>query len=143
LLNFRRHGRRLGGLKNKKLEEAIMMKMFACAMILSGSLFAQEFPRFTFDVGGGFTNTVGRTGRYLDDGWNVGAGAGVNFFPYLGAMVQADFNSLGINSGTLNSLGFPGGDVKVFSASLEPIVHLNGHRRLDVYVTGGGGVYHL
>lgn len=36
----------------------------------------------------------------------------------------------------------PGGGVHVFSATLDPIVHLNPKGHLDVYVTGGGGIYH-
>jgi len=30
----------------------------------------------------------------------------------------------------------------VFSATLDPIVHLNPHGHFDVYITGGGGIYH-
>ena len=30
----------------------------------------------------------------------------------------------------------------VFSATLDPIVHLNPRVRVDVYVTGGGGLFH-
>ena len=111
-------------------------------LVLAGSLCAQETQHFTFNIGGGFTQTVGNTGRNLDNGWNVGAGVGYNFNPYIGAMIQTDFNSLGINSTTLNNIGFPGGDVHVFSATLDPIVHLNPHGHLDFYIIGGGGLYH-
>jgi hypothetical protein len=110
---------------------------------LCGALSAQEFPRFSFDLGAGFTQPVGNTERNLDRGWNVSAGAGLDFTSYLGAMVHADYTSLGINSGTLNNLGFPGGNVNIFSASLDPIVHLTGHRPVDIYITGGGGLYHV
>jgi len=106
-------------------------------------MLAQETSRFTFDVSGGFTSPVGNTGHYLDNGWNVGAGAGVNFGPWAGALVQTNFNSMGINSGTLNNVGFPGGDVHVFSATLEPIVHLTPRSHFDLYVIGGGGLYHM
>lgn len=33
--------------------------------------------------------------------------------------LQLGYNSMGINSATWNSLGFPGGDVHVFSATLD------------------------
>jgi len=106
-------------------------------------LSAQETQRLAFDIGGGFTQTVGNTGRNLDNGWNIGGGVGYNFSPYLGAMVQTNFNSMGINSTTLNNLGFPGGDVHVFSATIDPIVHLHPRGHFDVYLVGGGGLYHV
>lgn len=111
-------------------------------LVLAGSLCAQETQHFTFNIGGGFTQTAGNTGRNLDNGWNIGGGVGYNFNPYVGAMIQTDFNRLGINSTTLNNIGFPGGDVHVFSATVDPIVHLNPHGHLDFYVIGGGGLYH-
>ncbi len=103
---------------------------------------AQETPRFSFDAGGGFTTPVGNTGHNLDYGWNIRGGAGYNFSPYFGVMVDAAFNELGINSATLNSVGAPGGDMQVFSATLDPIVHLNPKGHFDFYITGGGGLFH-
>ncbi|HLG94990.1 MAG TPA: outer membrane beta-barrel protein [Bryobacteraceae bacterium] len=116
---------------------------FCFGLVSAAGLYAQqETHRFSFDLGGGFTQPVGNTGRHLDTGWNVQGGAGYNFSPYLGAMLQLDFNHMGVNSFTLNNLGFPGGDVQVFSATVDPIVHLNPHGRVDFYLIGGGGVYH-
>jgi hypothetical protein len=115
-----------------------------CAMfILGGSLQAQEVSRFSFAAGAGFTQTVGNTGRHLDDGWNVMAGGGVNFNRYVGAMVDLGYNRFGINALTLTNAGFPDGNVSVFSATLDPIVHLTPGHRADIYVTGGGGLYHV
>jgi hypothetical protein len=103
---------------------------------------AQETSGFAFSVGTGFTTPVGATGRYTDVGWNVGAGAGYNFSPYVGALVDLDYNRMGINSSTLADFGAPGGGVHIFSATLDPIVHLMPKSHVDVYVTGGGGFYH-
>jgi hypothetical protein len=107
-----------------------------------GAASAQETPRFAFSAGAGFTTPVGNTGRQLDDGWNAGVGFGMNFSPYVGALIDLDYNSMGINSGTLATIGAPGGGVHVFSATLDPIVHLNPRGHVDVYVTGGGGLFH-
>jgi hypothetical protein len=107
-----------------------------------GAASAQETQRFAFNVGAGFTTPVGNTGRNLDVGWNAGAGFGMNFSPYVGALIDLDYNSMGINSGTLATIGAPGGGVHVFSATLDPIVHLNPRGHVDVYVTGGGGLFH-
>jgi hypothetical protein len=119
----------------------VLTSMFG--LLATGTLVAQETPRYTFDIGGGgFTQTVGNTGRYLDDGWNVQGGVGYNFSSYVGAMLQLDYNSLGVNSTTLGNLGFAGGNVNIFSATIDPIVHLNPHGRVDFYIIGGGGLYH-
>jgi Outer membrane protein beta-barrel domain len=127
------------------LLENTLMKNLALAscfsLLVLGSLSAQETPRFGFDIGAGFTTPVGKTGRHLDSGWNLRAGAGYNFSPYVGAMIDVGYDSFGINSATLNNLGFPDGGLHIFSATLDPIIHLNPKGHLDVYVTGGGGLF--
>ena len=70
-------------------------------LLLAGAVFAQETPKFAFNVGGGFTEPLGRTGSNLDTGWNIGAGAGYNFSSYIGALVQFNDMQSGINGATL------------------------------------------
>ena len=65
--------------------------IFGTSLLVCASIKAQEVSRFTFDLGGGFTQPVSATSRRLDTGWNVGAGAGVHVSPYLGLKVQTDF----------------------------------------------------
>jgi opacity protein-like surface antigen len=111
-------------------------------LLLAGAVFAQETPEFTFNVGGGFTRPVGETGGRLNTGWNIGAGAGYNFTSYVGALVQFSDNRSDINRATLNKLGFPGGNVNIWSLTLNPIVHTNPRGPVDLYFIGGGGFYH-
>ena len=112
-------------------------------IFVAGGLHAQELPRLIVEGSGGFTEPVGNTGAQLDTGWNVRGGFGVNFTQRLGVEVQADYSSMGINSTTLNNIGFPGGTVGIFSATLDPIIHLTPRwRHADVYAIGGGGLYH-
>jgi Outer membrane protein beta-barrel domain len=112
------------------------------ALLFSGAVSAQEMSHFSFDIGAGFTTSVGDTGRNLNEGWNVDGGFGLKFSPYIGAMIDLGYNSMGVNSTTLANLGYGGGDLHIFSATLDPIVHLNPKGHVDVYVTGGGGIYH-
>jgi opacity protein-like surface antigen len=104
---------------------------------------AQETPKFSFDIGAGFTSPVGGTGAQVDTGWNVGLGVGYNFSAALGAKLDLDYSSMGITSSVLQNIGVPGGGVHIFSATVDPIVHLTPHRHFDAYVTGGGGLFHL
>ena len=65
-------------------------------LCLAAGLPAQEFSHFAFNVGAGFTTPVGDTGTQTDVGWNVRAGAGVNFAPYVGLMVNAGYDKDGL-----------------------------------------------
>ena len=102
---------------------------------------AQEVPPFTFNVGAGFVEPQRSFGRYTDIGWNAGGGAGFNFTPWMSLMADVNFNNMGINSTALSNFGAPGGTVQIWSFTLDPVIHLTGHRRFDVYITGGGGDY--
>ncbi len=119
-----------------------LVSTISVAVLSVGVVCAQETSRFAFDVGGGFSTPLGNTGRNVDSGWNIGGGAGVNFSPYVGVLIDANYNSFGINSTTLANIGVPGGGMHIFSATLDPIVHLNPKGHVDIYVTGGGGLYH-
>ena len=118
--------------------------LMACggSLLLCFAAGAQENQKFTFDIQGGFTQSAGRSADRVDLGWNTGLGAGYNFNQHVGAVVRFDFMSNGINSMTLNNLGFPGGDIHVWDLSLDPIIHLPRRGPVDMYVTGGGGLYH-
>lgn len=123
------------------MKRLTILSTFGFSVFFAGTMQAQEVPRFNFSLGAGFTNPIGTTGSNLDIGWNVGVGAGVNFSNWVGAMIDVNYNQLGINSATLSSIGFPGGNTNVFSATLDPIIHLTPRSHFDLYITGGGGYY--
>ncbi len=104
---------------------------------------AQETPRYNFDFGAGFTNSVGSSAYDLNNGWNIEAGAGYNFSRWLGAKIDVSWNGMGISGTTLGNIGAPSGDVHIFAATLDPVVHLAPVHHVDFYVTGGGGVFHV
>jgi hypothetical protein len=111
-------------------------------ILAGGVVFGQEGSHFSFDLGAGFTETVGSTRTELDKtGWNVAGGAGYNFNRYLGVNVDLGYTSLGINNAALATLGAPGGNVGIFTALVDPVVHLAPVHHFDVYFTGGGGMF--
>jgi hypothetical protein len=121
-----------------------MKKLFCFGMfaVVAGTLSAQEFPKVTFNAGAGFTTPMGdTTGGNLDTGWNVQAGVGYNFLPWVGANLDFAFNNMGVNSSTLGNLGYGGGTLQVFSVTFDPIIHLTPKHKVDLYVTGGGGYF--
>jgi len=121
------------------MKSAVYSVVAALAAVVS--LSAQETSHFAFQLGAGFTEPIGRTAFYTDVGYNTSAGVGYNFNPHIGVLVDLNVDSLGVNSTTLSRIGVPGGNLNVFSATLDPIVHLNPHGRVDLYYTGGGGEY--
>ncbi|MEP6962969.1 MAG: outer membrane beta-barrel protein, partial [Acidobacteriota bacterium] len=100
-----------------------------------------EFSRFTFNAGAGFTTPVKAAGDKLDRGWNVDLGAGVNLHPNFGMLAEFNYNHMGINTATLKKVGFPDGNVSVWSATLNPVIHLNPRGPVDAYLIGGAGLY--
>lgn len=122
------------------------MKLLTTAMCVGaltlGGLSAQETSHFAFNVGAGLTTPLGNAGRNLDYGWDIRGGAGFNFNQWVGALVDLNYTQMGINSTTLQNIGVPGGGFHIFSATLDPIVHLTPRSSVDVYLTGGGGIYH-
>lgn len=119
------------------------ISLSAVIVAASGTLlFGQEHPRFTFDAGAGFVESVGSTRTELDKtGWNVEGGAGVNLYKGLGVKLDVGYNSFGINGATLGNIGVPGGNVGVFTALVNPEYHIGGIHHVDFYVTGGGGLF--
>jgi hypothetical protein len=110
-------------------------------LLLIGAVGAQETPRFAFNVGGGFTETLGATAKRIDACWNIDAGVGYNFHPYQGVMLQFNYNKLDVNTATVNALGFPAANVRQWALTLDPVIHTNPKGPVDVYFIGGGGLY--
>lgn len=120
------------------------LALISCIGIIAfTSANAQEVPKFTFGVGAGFTNSVGTTAYSLSNGWNAQADATFNFSRVLGARIDAAWDGMGIGGVSLSNYGIASGDMHIFSASLEPVVHLAPFHHIDLYAFGGGGVYHL
>jgi hypothetical protein len=113
------------------------------ALFVAGAAVAQEVPRIAVSGGAGFTTGVGDAGERLDTGWNIRGGVGVNFSPHVGVMLDLGYDSMGIKSSELNNLGYGGGNLNVFSATVNPIVHLAPRSKADFYLTGGGGYYRM
>ncbi len=102
---------------------------------------AQNTSKFTFDLGGGFTEPVRHTDNRLDTGFNFTVGAGLNFTPHFGFIGEFGYNQLGVSSSVLQNEGVPNGTGRIYSLTLNPIVHFNPRGRFDTYIVGGGGYY--
>lgn len=97
--------------------------------------------KFTFSVGGGPTVPAENTGRNLNTGFNLTAGAGYHPHRTFGVMAEFGFNRMKLNDGALDRIGVPGGSGRIYSVTLNPMIHLMPEGRFDVYLIGGGGFY--
>jgi hypothetical protein len=116
---------------------------FTIGLMAANFAAAQEFQRFTFDAGGGFTEPAGGTGRYLNNGWNAGFGVGMNFTQRFSARVEYQYTNMGVNNATTGLLGVTGADVSVYSITIDPRIRFFPRGPVGFYVVGGGGMYHL
>jgi opacity protein-like surface antigen len=112
----------------------------AAGLVLAQPSVAQTTNKFTFNVGAGFTEPVRNYGR-LDVGFNFVAAGGANLTPHFGVLAEFGYNQLGVTSRALSVIGAPDGASRIYSVTLNPIVHFNPHGRFDAYVVGGGGFY--
>ena len=105
--------------------------------------FAQEPAEhyFTFNVGTGFTPMVGRISTSLNNGYNVGIGAGYRFSSHFELNGQFGWHGLGVNSGLIAEAGARGADAHIWSVTADPMIRLGGARRFDPYFVGGVGYY--
>src|SRR6185312_12131903 len=99
-----------GSLNRSTYMKRTVYSFIIAAAIAAVPLCAQEESHITGQVGAGFTTGLGRTGDYLDYGWNVGAGVGYNFNHWVGLQLNLNDSQMGINSTTLTGIGVPGGD---------------------------------
>jgi len=111
------------------------------ALFLTLPAAAQNSNKFTFNVGGGFTEPVRDSGERLDRGFNINVGGGYNFAPAIGVIGEFGYNNLGVTSSILSAVGAPQGATRVYSLTLNPIVRFNPTGRFDFYAIGGGGYY--
>src|SRR4051812_27366314 len=119
------------------------VSLVAAALIMVAVVQAQEKPSpFAMEVGLGFTVGVGRTGANLDTGWHSSIGAGMNFNRHVSALININTHLLGTTATVPGAYSVRGGHAVLFAATLDPVVHLPPGRRADVYVTGGGGLFH-
>lgn len=108
---------------------------------MSIAAFAQEGHHWNANIGGGFTQPVGRLDNRVDMGWNVKGGVGWNFNDYVGAVAEFQYNGFGLSGNYLSQIAVPDGNARVWSATLNPVVRVNPRGPVGMYLIGGGGFY--
>ena len=121
------------------------MKKLLCicgglAVLLVGSpLLAQS--KLTFSAGGGPTFPGKHSGSRLKTGFNLTGGIGFHPVKAFGVMAEFGFNNMSLSDRELNNIGVPDGSTRIYSVTLNPIIHLIPNGPVDFYLIGGGGYY--
>src|SRR5581483_754249 len=124
---------------NHKIMQSALACLAGVALALPAA--AQGTNHFTFNIGGGFTEPVQNTDSRANTGFNITAGGGVNFTPNLGLVGEFGFNDMDLSNRVLATAGVPAGTARIYSVTLNAIIHFNPHGRFDAYLIGGGGFY--
>ena len=99
--------------------------------------------KFNVSFGGGASFPTDEAGHDLHTGYNLNASGGYNFNRYVSANLDFSYNRWGLNDAALARFGEPGGRTSVWDFTLNPVLHLAPHSKIDPYVTSGFGVYHV
>jgi len=102
-----------------------------------------RFSRLSFELGAGFNAPVGNDIPYITWGGNFTLGAGRQFTPHVGALVEYQFIDDKLPGAFLSAVGTPGGDSHIWSFTVDPIVYLHpaDQKGWNAYAVGGGGFY--
>jgi hypothetical protein len=100
-----------------------------------------RWSHIAIEAGGGFTAPVGGTGRTQTYGGNITVGAGWMVNKWAGILAEYHFDRTGLSDNVLAAANEPGGNVHVWSLTLDPIIYYKNSGRFGGYITGGGGFY--
>ena len=102
---------------------------------------AQDFSRWSLNLGAGPTFPVGETNERTNVGYNISAGGGFNFTKNFGLNIDYTFNDLGLSDSVLSNANAPGGYSHVWGFTANPIFRIAPDRKVGGYLTAGYGVF--
>lgn len=103
---------------------------------------AQNFNRFTFNVGGGFGVGLGDAGKFTDKSYHGVAGGGLNLSRTFGIKAEYMYYNLALKDSVIRQqFLLPGAHGNLQSATLNGVFDLPSHSRWGIYGMGGAGWY--
>jgi hypothetical protein len=96
--------------------------------------------RLNFDIGAGPTSAAGPPGE-LGAGSNFQIGAGYNFTPKEGVVLEYMNSRVGISQTVLNQYGAVSGVANVWALTINPVYRFRLAGPIGAYVIAGGGYY--
>lgn len=95
----------------------------------------------TYVVGGGANAPSSDSSPYITWGGNFTVGAGYRYNQMLSLMLEYQYIDDKLPGAIIAEAGATGGNVHIWSFSLDPVLDLTPKKPLDFYAVGGGGFY--
>lgn len=104
---------------------------------------ANQYNKWSFNVGGGGSLTNGTTQKFVRGGGGVAAaGAARNYSKYFGLRLDFQFDNLPLRSSALQAAQAPGATDHVYTLALGPIINIPVSTNWGGYVVAGPAFYH-
>ena len=113
-------------------------------LTFAAPLYAQNEPpehRWTANVGGGFTPTLGDISSRLDTGGHVTVGGGYNFSDNVALTLEYMWTGMAVDRSVLRALAVPNGDAHIHALTLNPVFRFAPKHHVGGYFIMGIGYY--
>lgn len=97
--------------------------------------------RYAFELGAGVNTPIANAGHVLTWGGNLTAGAGLHLSRAISLLAEFQFIDDKLPGRLIAQAGADGGDAKIWSFTLAPVIDFFPHHVNSMYLTGGGGFY--
>ncbi|WP_321470659.1 outer membrane beta-barrel protein [uncultured Paludibaculum sp.] len=111
-------------------------------LLLSLSLKAEDFPKYTFEGGGGLSVPSGAAADRFNTGWNLLFGGGYRFTKNFSGLLEYQVDRFSLTNAVLQNANQPDGFNTYWGFTLNPRYDFNPHGRFGGYATAGYGIYH-
>jgi len=122
------------------LSKQILLVLVFCGLGIAAAS-AQNYPRFNFNIGGGFGDGFGDVHRFTDRSYHGVAGGGLNLSRTFGIKAEYMYYNLAFKSSVIQQQSLPGASGNLQSATLNGVFTLPHHGRFGIYAIGGVGWY--
>jgi hypothetical protein len=95
----------------------------------------------TYEFGGGFNAPTGTSSPYIGWGYNFTGGVGYRVNKNFSAMLEYQFIHSGLPDVIVAEAGATGGNVHLWSFTVDPMYEFNPQSGITFYAVGGGGFY--
>lgn len=114
----------------------------AVCLVFSFTAIGQEFSKYTFEGGGGFSTPTGAAADRFNTGWNLLFGGGYRFTNHISGLLEYQLDRFSLTNAVLQNNNQPDGFNTYWAFTLNPRYDFRPKSRFNPYATAGYGIYH-